>query len=126
MKILLLLSLITLLFQEEPSYNFGGRFTKADGMTLLIDVRDGSYWATFSGKSGSDSSSCELSGKASVVKGRLHVDSRQGKQSLKLLISAADHTNKMVVRMLRKVDKASLTNNCPDGGLITGDYTRIL
>lgn len=121
MKILLLLALKTLFFVEEPSYNFGGRYTKEGTVLLTIGVQDGSYWVTFANAD----STCKLSAKASVKKGILYSQIRQGEKPVTLRISAADHTNTMVVGGLRKNDRSELTNGCINGRSIAGKYTRL-
>ncbi len=124
MKSWLLLSLTTLFFAEEPSYNFGGHYSKGS-VTLTIDVRDGSYWATFTDKSDTDSLSCHLSAKASVKKGNLRVQLQPGQRSITLLIRPANHTNTMLIRGLRKSDQADLMYVCPASGSLAGPYIRL-
>lgn len=121
MNILLLLALRTLFFVEEPSYNFGGRYTKEGTVSLTIGVRDGSYWVTFAAAD----STCKVSAKASVKKGVLYSQIRPGKKPVTLLISAANHTNTMVVRGLRKNDLAELNLSCTSSNTIAGKYTRL-
>jgi hypothetical protein len=123
MKSLLLLGLTTLFFVEEPSYNFGGCFSSKGDVLLTISVQDGSYWVKFTDKRGG--LSCELSEKASVKKGALRIQTKQGNQPITLIISPADHTQTMLVRGLRKADQYELMHFCQDSVSFADAYKRI-
>ncbi|GAB4029887.1 hypothetical protein [Spirosoma gilvum] len=124
MKAFLVFVIAPLFVAQEISYNFGGHFRKGDESTLLIDVRDGDYWVTLLEKPINGKSACELSGRASVRNGNLHVRVQQGEQAITLIVRATDHTRTMVVRGLRKADQVNLTHVCYSKSL-AGKYSRM-